>query len=218
VTTARTAPPEPSNGLRERKKQRTRSAIQDAALDLFEEQGYEATTVDQIAARAEVAPATLFRYFPSKAELLVGDNNETLPAIVATVLERPADEDGMTAIRRAIVEQWVPAIDPTTAARRARIVATSDLLSGLSYHRGQSWLTDLADALARREDAAPGDERCVLITRMAMATMASGVEGWIASGFHGDLAEAIEASFDRANAIFAELSRPAPPRRRSRRA
>jgi AcrR family transcriptional regulator len=213
-TSSRPAAP---RGLRERKKLRTRAAILDAALDLFEEQGYEATTIDQIAERAEVAPATLFRYFPSKAELLVGGNNETLPAIVQAVLDRPADDDGMAAIRHAIVEQWVPAVDPVTTARRARIVATSDLLSGLSYHRGQAWLTQLSAALAQREGAAPGDERCVLVTRMAMAAMASGVEGWIDDGFEGDLGEAISASFDLARRVFADLApssraRPGPRR------
>jgi len=181
-------------------------AIEEAALDLFEEQGYEATTVDQIAARAEVATATLFRYFSSKAELLVSEKNEALPAIRQAVIDRPPEENGLEAIRHAVLGEWVPAIDPLLTARRARIVGTSDQLSGLSYHRGRSWLLELGDALAQRQGVAPGDERCVLVVRIALATMASAVEGWIARGCDGDLGDAIAAGFDLAAEVLADLS------------
>jgi AcrR family transcriptional regulator len=60
-------------GLRERKKARTRAAIQREALRLFEQQGYAETTVDEIAAAAEVSQSTFFRYFPTKEELVAYD-------------------------------------------------------------------------------------------------------------------------------------------------
>ncbi|MEV7770076.1 TetR family transcriptional regulator [Kitasatospora sp. NPDC086791] len=59
-------------GMRDRKKARTRDSIRTAALDLFEEQGYERTTVDQICRRADVAHRTFFRYYPAKEALLFG--------------------------------------------------------------------------------------------------------------------------------------------------
>ena len=67
-----------SPGLRERKKQKTRWAIQEHALRLFAEQGYEATTVDQIAAAAEISPSTFFRYFPTKEDLVVEDEYDAV--------------------------------------------------------------------------------------------------------------------------------------------
>lgn len=62
---------QPRPGLRERKKARTRAQIRETALGLFAEQGYEATTVQQIAEAAEVSLSTLFRYFPTKAQLVL---------------------------------------------------------------------------------------------------------------------------------------------------
>lgn len=63
----------PTGSLRERKKNKTRAAIQQTALRLFAEQGYEATTIDQIADAVEISRATFFRYFPTKADIVLRD-------------------------------------------------------------------------------------------------------------------------------------------------
>jgi len=61
-------------GLRERKKAKTRAAIRREAMRLFREQGYEETTVEQIAEAAEVSPSTFFRYFPTKEDVVLQDD------------------------------------------------------------------------------------------------------------------------------------------------
>ena len=78
------------SGLRERKKRRTRELIQREALRLFLEHGYEATTVEQIAAAADVSPSTFFNYFPTKEDVVLLDTYD--PVIEASVLDRPSGE------------------------------------------------------------------------------------------------------------------------------
>ncbi|MFJ7211610.1 TetR family transcriptional regulator [Amycolatopsis sp. NPDC098790] len=93
------SPAEPS-GLRERKKAKTRAAIQRHALRLFREQGYAATTVDQIAAAAEISPSTFFRYFPTKEETVLYDPFD--PLLIAAALAQPAELSPIGALRATV--------------------------------------------------------------------------------------------------------------------
>src|ERR1035438_9725222 len=89
-------------GLRERKKARTRASLREHALRLFREQGYQATTVEQIAAAAEVSPSTFFRYFPTKEDVVLQDD---LDVRMLEALERqPADLGPVAALRAATRE------------------------------------------------------------------------------------------------------------------
>ncbi|MCK9921349.1 TetR family transcriptional regulator [Frankia sp. AgPm24] len=92
----------PGVGLRERKKAKTRAAIQQEALRLFRERGYEATTMEQIAEAAEVSQSTVFRYFPTKDELVVSDEQDAF--FLQAWRAQPADLPVLSALRRAIQE------------------------------------------------------------------------------------------------------------------
>jgi AcrR family transcriptional regulator len=91
----------PEPGLRERRKQRTRVAIQREAMRLFAEQGYEATTVEQIADAAEVSPSTFFRHYPTKEDVVLLRDRDRLMAEL--ILARPADEPAIAAVRAGIL-------------------------------------------------------------------------------------------------------------------
>jgi len=89
-------------GLRERKKARTRASLREHALRLFREQGYPATTVEQIAAAAEVSASTFFRYFPTKEDLVLQDDMDT--RMVEALERQPAALGPVAAVRAATRE------------------------------------------------------------------------------------------------------------------
>src|SRR5262249_4657684 len=91
-----------SGGLRERKKLKTRNAIQREAMRLFHEQGYEETTIEQIAEAVEISPSTFFNYFRTKEDVVFYDPYD--PLFVAMLKARPSDEPLGVAIRRTVSE------------------------------------------------------------------------------------------------------------------
>ena len=91
-------------GLREVKKERTRRAIEDAAIALFAERGYQATTVADIARAADIAPRTFFAYYRSKEDVLFGDADQMFDELEAHLHERPSGESTFDGLRRWIDE------------------------------------------------------------------------------------------------------------------
>ncbi|MFB7372211.1 TetR family transcriptional regulator [Streptomyces sp. NPDC056222] len=94
------------SGLRERKKQRTRDALLRVALELFTTQGYEQTTVDEIADAVEVSQRTFFRYFSSKEEATFAVQQMVEERFVQALAERPAEEGPLDALRNAVLAAW----------------------------------------------------------------------------------------------------------------
>ncbi len=91
-----------AGSLRERKKLKTRESIQREAMRLIQKQGYDKTTIEQIAAAVEVSPSTFFNYFPSKEDVVLYDAYD--PIIGKLLMERPADEPLGVAIRNVLEE------------------------------------------------------------------------------------------------------------------
>lgn len=125
MTAARMSSPadRPHLGLRERKKIKTREAIRTATYALIKEQGYDATTIDQIADRAEVSPSTVFRYFPTKEDIVLTD--EWDPILVAELRARPADEPWPESVRYVMMKAARMGItdDLEIARLRTRVMA-----------------------------------------------------------------------------------------------
>src|SRR5882757_1372765 len=90
-------------GLRERKKQRTRETIANAARRLFAERGYHATTLPDIAAAADVSTRTIFAYFPSKEDILFSDFPLMRTALSQALAERPQGQDALETVREFIL-------------------------------------------------------------------------------------------------------------------
>jgi AcrR family transcriptional regulator len=97
---------EPALGLRERKKQRTRATLIDAAVELCERQGFERTTVDQIAAIADVSPRTFSRYFATKDAIALALIDDAVNKAAAELARQPSHIGHFEALRRSYVAMY----------------------------------------------------------------------------------------------------------------
>lgn len=107
-------------GLRERKKERTREKLVEVAADLFDRQGFQDTTIRQIADAAEVSPRTVSSYFPAKEELVFCGHDAIFDELEARLSGRPPGETTTDALRDWLVElleQGAPDIDRSRATR-----------------------------------------------------------------------------------------------------
>ncbi|MGI5239475.1 TetR/AcrR family transcriptional regulator [Dactylosporangium sp. CA-139066] len=108
------------NGLRARKKQRTRQALSEAATELFAARGFESVTIAEIAARADVGVGTVFNYFRSKEELFFDRAHSLEQSLVSTVASRPPGESMASAFRRWHESELSFLLDPRGAPQVAR--------------------------------------------------------------------------------------------------
>jgi AcrR family transcriptional regulator len=107
-------------GLRQRKKDSSRRAIEDAAWELFAERGYEETSINDIAERADVAPRTFFRYFPTKEAVMYPQFEELLQSVRDEFRKRPTDEPVITSIFESF-EVLSGSLEGEAARRRQRM-------------------------------------------------------------------------------------------------
>ncbi|MFG1695766.1 TetR/AcrR family transcriptional regulator [Nonomuraea sp. NPDC049309] len=125
-------------GLRERKKQRTRQALIQAALRLFEEKGYEETTLAEIAAEAEVSTRTFFSYFASKEDVLFFDSQQRLDRAMARLAAKQPGQTVAGMLRQFLEDSIEQVITGTgaygAAALRARLVLTVPSLQARALH------------------------------------------------------------------------------------
>ena len=108
-------------GLRERKKQRTREQIVEAAMRLFAERGYQATTIADIATAADVAPRTFFSYFSSKEAVVFYNVDRDLDGLASALRDRPPGETAFDALRRWIdarFDEWMAEEDEALLRKR----------------------------------------------------------------------------------------------------
>jgi AcrR family transcriptional regulator len=159
----------PTVGLRERKKARTRAAIQACALRLFREQGYDATTVAQIIEVADVSESTFFRYFPTKGDVVLSDDYD--PMIVEAFLGQPRELATIPALRRAFRAVVDKLSDQEVADQRERLqlVFSVPELRAAMLDQFAAAMTMLADVVAERTGRRPDD--------MAVLTLAGAVVG-----------------------------------------
>jgi len=158
-------------GLRERKKARTRASLREHALRLFREKGYHETTVEMIAAAAEVSPSTFFRYFPTKEDVVLHDDMDE--RVLAAFDRQPPELAPLAAIRAAMRETWnsfTPA-EWEQLAESARLSMEVPEIRARSMNEFARTINAIAAALARRTGREPGDLRVRVMAGAVVGAM-----------------------------------------------
>jgi AcrR family transcriptional regulator len=140
-------------GLRERKRRQTRHQLISAAMRLFEQKGYEQTTVAEIAAATGVSTKTFFNYFASKDEVLFPHLSSRIDAAVALIEQREADDDMADVLARAmeymLADALTDEVDGGLAAVRLPMIMSVPAVQAATLHRYYLAETQLAEALHR---------------------------------------------------------------------
>ena len=198
VLLATEAPP----GLAARKKERIRQQLAEAAAQLFYQNGYDATTVDDIVTAVDVSPRTFFRYFPTKEDLVVALGQTSMGSFLDALAQRPTGEALLTSVQRAIENTFALSWQDTTRVRSFLTllhdtpVLRARWLEESNHNRGL-----LAAVLAARTDGDPSGTRNLLIAGAIILAMDTALEVW----FEQDDGEAIAQLVYRA---LAQLTTP----------
>jgi AcrR family transcriptional regulator len=201
-------------GLRERKKQRTRRALVEAAARLFAEQGYEATTVAQLAAAVEISPRTFFSYFPSKEDVLFADTDERIGiAVEAIAGRRSADRPAELLIRA--IEQVVSSgaftegLGGEVGTARLALVSSTPSLQAGALRRLLRAQREISEALRR---AYPEELDEVEAAAMVGALVGAVFSAALAGLRRGDGVAALRGELRRAaDLALRGIAAPPPP-------
>ena len=146
-----------STGLRERKKVRTRAAIQKEALRLFLKKGYEETTIEDIAEAVEISPSTFFNYFPSKEAVVFQDDLD--PLIIAQLEAQPKDVSPIAALRIAMknVMSKLSRGDDALVRERIELVTKTPELRAFMLNEFADLIDQISVPIAHRAGRSPKD-------------------------------------------------------------
>ncbi|MGW1270015.1 TetR family transcriptional regulator [Streptomyces sp. NPDC002491] len=170
-------------GLRERMRATVKAEVVDVAHRLFTEQGFDRTTVDQIAAEVGLSRASLFRYFGTKEDIVLGRLEESGRKIAEELAARPEDEQPWEALRRAFdVLIRMNEATPEQALSYLRMLQETPSLRARHHEKQMSWQELLAPEVARRLEADPDqpeDTRANALAAAALACLDVASTAWV---------------------------------------
>ncbi len=185
-------------GLRERKKERTRDQLAAAAIALFIERGYDATTVDDIAAAIDVSPRTFFRYYPTKEDVAVELLRAGVLDLQDALAARPAEEPLPDALRAAL-RHWAESAGGRAAQMRQlhQLLGTAPRLRARLDQERKHTTEVLSRLIATRlgVDTA-ADPRPEMITFMIAGVISCAIDRWVAADCAQPLADVVDSGFD----------------------
>jgi AcrR family transcriptional regulator len=172
--------------LRERKKARTREAIINAALDLFERNGYDNTTIEDIAAAAEVSPRTFFRYFESKLDLVMTRTDSRHDDLGPLLAARPAGENLLEALREILRVQLDAQLDDPLVLREFQVMLSTPSLRTMAREHFYEEEAGLVRGVAAHLGLGEDDLATRVIGSMIAGALWATVNHWIAEGADRD--------------------------------
>ncbi|MGV9778403.1 TetR/AcrR family transcriptional regulator [Streptosporangium sp. NPDC003464] len=191
-------------GLRERKKQRTRQALVEAALRLFEEKGYDQVTVAEIADAADVSPRTFFLHFQAKEDVLLANADVRVDLALRAIDERRPEERLADLLTRAMDEMiahtWDSDLPSGLAALRARLTASVPALQARLLQRYLAAQTELARALER---AFPGTLDTITASALVGAMVGAVSAAALTALRRGDSPDEVRHAMRQAMALVA---------------
>ena len=177
------------SGLRQRKKDSSRRAIEDAAWELFAEKGYEETSINDIAERANVAPRTFFRYFPTKEAVMYPQFDELLESVRNEFHKRPLDEPVITSLFESF-EVLGGSLEGEASRARARMEMMKrpgQKPPGTEYFRTRLAETTAELVLEREGDSEDAQMRARLASGVVSLLIDTAHNCWMEAGAHEPL-------------------------------
>jgi AcrR family transcriptional regulator len=207
--------------LRSRRKLRTRRALQQAAVQLFAEQGYEDTTVADIAARAEVSIRTFFLHFPTKEDVLFDGSREAFPDLVRLILAAPAGLSDLAALEAALVELHGSAgADRDMLHQMTRLLvraaAASSVVRGRRMANADKIAAVVASALAQRRGEDTPSLATVTLAEAAMRMHHLAIDEWAVAPAE-EIIPIFRARFQTLRQVMGDRTRIGPRRAKDRR-
>ncbi|MER6936364.1 TetR/AcrR family transcriptional regulator [Nocardioides sp. NPDC127514] len=181
--------------LRARTRLAVRADISNAAMTLFLEQGFAATTIDQIAETVGISRRSLFRYFTSKEDIAVANVTERGNAVLAALQARDTNEGPWEALRAAVfqAEGFGPTEVTDETLRISRLLRENPSLQGFRLEKQKQWQELLAPEIAKRlKDVEDPESAARGIVAAALACVDAAVDIWVARGGTGDVFELFE--------------------------
>ena len=198
--TAKTVVPE-QPGLRQRKRQQIRERLTRTAMALFLERGFEATTLDDIAAAADISRRSFFHYFASKEDVVFAWQEESTAALIAEVAARPASESMLTAAESAI-SAMVRQFEPGEAIAMACLKRDNPALQARDQVKYEQLERALAEALGKRAGHPTETLHVRLVAMIATGAMRIGGELWAAEGARENPEALVKRTFAAIRAIL----------------
>ena len=192
-------------GLRERKRARTFSEIQHEALRLFVAQGYEQTTIEQIAEAVEISPSTIFRYFPTKEDLVLPDEYDSL--IVASLAAGPTGESAVTAMRRVLAETLSDVVkqDPSMFLTRGRLMLEVPALRARLWSFLQENEAVLCQVFAAQSGRDPKDFEMRVAAGAIIGAIMAALTEWVQNDGQTDMAALLDRALQLLEAGLANI-------------